>query len=90
MGERSHTHRRMFSAFIFQDALRFKISGEDIIVDVAEAIENCRCGESKGCLNAYHDLLIRHHEVEAPDLSVKSAPFPSAEEDCIWREKCRR
>jgi len=30
----------MFYAFIFQDALRFGICGEDVVADLAEAIEN--------------------------------------------------
>ena len=29
----------MFYAFIFQDALRFRITGEDVMFDLAEAIE---------------------------------------------------
>jgi len=42
LGERiPHVHG-MFYTFIFQDALHFGISGEDVIVDLAEVIENYR------------------------------------------------
>ena len=64
----------MFYAFIFQDALCFEISGEDIMVDLAKAIQNCRWGEFEAWLDAHHDLLIQHHEAEVPDSSVGSAP----------------
>ena len=65
--------RGMFSAFVFQDALRFGICGKDVIGDLAEAIENCRWAEFKAWLEAHPDLLIQHHEVEALDSSAKSA-----------------
>jgi len=64
----------MFYASIFQDALHFVISGEDVMVNLAEAIENYRWGEFKAWLDVHHDLLIQHREVEAPDSSVESAP----------------
>jgi len=64
----------MFYAFIFRDALRFRISSEDVMVDLEEAIENCRWAEFKAWLDAHHDLLIQNLEVEAPDSSAKSAP----------------
>jgi len=42
------------------------------MVDLAEAIENCRWAEFEAWLDAHHDLLIQHHEVKAPDSSVES------------------
>ena len=48
----------MFYAFILQDALRFGISGEDVMVNLAEAIENYKWGEFKAWLDAHYDLLI--------------------------------
>jgi len=35
----------MFYTFIFQDVLRFETSDKDIMVNLAEAIENYRWGE---------------------------------------------
>jgi len=64
----------MFYDFISQDALCFGISGKDVIVDLAEAIENCRWVEFEAWLDAHHDLSIQHHEAKAPDSSVGSAP----------------
>jgi len=64
----------MFYAFIFQDALRFRISGEDVMVDLVEAIENYRWCEFEAWLDAHHDLLIQHHKTEASDSSSRSAP----------------
>jgi len=63
----------MFYAFIFQDALHFGITNEDVMVDLQEAIENCRWAEFEAWFDAHHDL-IQHHEAEAPDSSVGSAP----------------
>jgi len=80
----------MFYAFIFRDALRFRISGEDIMVDLAEGIENCRWAEFEAWLDAHHDLLIQYHEAEALDSSVGSAPSLVQRETPIWREKCQR
>jgi len=57
----------MFYAFIFQDVLRFGISGEDVMVNLTKAIKNYRWGEFEAWLDGYHDLLIQHHKVEAPD-----------------------
>ena len=42
--------------------------------NLTEAIENYRWGEFVAWLDAHHDLLIQHHEAEAPDSSVGSAP----------------
>jgi len=64
----------MFYAFILQDALRFGISDEDIMIDLTEAIENYSWGEFEAWLDAHHDLLIQHREGEAPDSSIGSAP----------------
>jgi len=64
----------MFYAFIFQDALYFEISGKDVMVDLAEAIESCGWAEFEAWLDAHDDLLIQHHEAETPDSSVRSAP----------------
>ena len=44
------------------------------MVDLTEAIKNCRWDEFEAWLDGHHDLLIQHHEAEAPDLSVGSAP----------------
>jgi len=44
------------------------------MIDLAEAIENYSWGEFEAWLDAHHDLLIQHHEGEAPDLSIESAP----------------
>jgi len=44
------------------------------MVDLAEAIENCRWAKFEAWLDAHHDLLIKHHEAEAPNSSVGSAP----------------
>ena len=66
---------RMLYAFIFQDAIRFKIRGKDVMVNLAEAIDNCRCAKFEAWLDAHHDLLLQQHEVEALNSSVKSAPF---------------
>jgi len=49
----------MFYAFVFQDALRFEIYGEDIMADLVEAIENCRWAKFEVLLDAHHDLLIK-------------------------------
>ena len=65
---------RMFYAFVFQDALYLEISGEDVMVNLAEAIENCRWAEFEAWLDTHHDLLIQHHKDEAPDSSVGTAP----------------
>ena len=64
----------MLYAFVFQDALHFKICGKDIMADLAEAIKNCTWAEFEARLDGHHDLLIQHHEPEAPDSSVESAP----------------
>jgi len=45
----------MFYVFIFQDALCFGISDEDVMVNLAEAIENYRWGEFEVRLDAHHD-----------------------------------
>jgi len=63
----------MFYAFIFQDTLRFGISGEDVMVDLTEVIKNCRWAEFEAWLGAHLDLLIQHQKVEAPYSSAGSA-----------------
>ena len=64
----------MFYAFIFQDALRFGIYGEDVIADLAEAIKNYRWVEFEARLDVHHASLVQHREFEATDSSVKIAP----------------
>jgi len=64
----------MFYAFIFQDALRFGNCGEDVVADLAEAIENYRWAEFEAWLDVHHASLIQHREAEAPDSSVRIAP----------------
>jgi len=56
LGEGSHTRSWNLYAFIFQDAFRFRINGEDVMVDLAEAIENYRWREFEAWLDAHYDL----------------------------------
>ena len=65
----------MFDAFIFQDALRFGVIDEDAMISLAKAIGNHEWDELEAWLETHHDLLIQHYKAEAPDLSVRSAPF---------------
>jgi len=64
----------MFYAFIFQGALHFGLCGEDIVVHLAEAIENYRWTEFEAQLDVHHASLIQHREAEAPDSNVRIAP----------------
>jgi len=70
----------MFYAFVFQVALHFGICGEDVMADLADAIENCRWAELEAWLDAHHDSLIKHHEAEAPASSVGSTSSLSRRE----------
>ena len=48
----------MFYVFIFQNALRFGICGEYVMVDLAEAITNYRWAEIEAQLDVHHASLI--------------------------------
>jgi len=50
------------------------------MADLAEAIENCRWVELEAWMDVHHDSLIQHHEVDAPNPSVRSAPSLSQRE----------
>jgi len=64
----------MFYAFIFQDALHFEICGEDVVADLAEAIEHYRWAEFEARLDVHHASLIQHREAKDPDSNVRIAP----------------
>ena len=44
------------------------------MANLMKAFENCKWVEFEAWLDAHHDLLINHHEADAPDSSVRSVP----------------
>jgi len=51
----------MFYAFVFQDALHFKLCDENVMANFADAIEDCRWAELEAWLDNHRDALIQCH-----------------------------
>ena len=66
----------MSYAFVFQDAIHFGLCDENVMTNLADAIEDCTWSELEAWLDNHHDALIQCHKAKALILGIGGASSP--------------